>query len=199
MDRNKKRAIQGRWTIAFIDESGFSPIPLVGRTWAQRGKTPVLVHNQGDREKVSAISALTSGLKLYFRIKTKKAFNSEDVLKFVLLLLRHIRGRIVIIWDNARQHHAKIVTALTKKFRRVRIEFLPGYSPDFNPDEGVWNHAKRVELANFAPHGTEELVAGAEGSLSRLRRRPKKLAAFFRQSELPLRGMDRLLNQPYCL
>jgi transposase len=88
---------------------------------------------------------------------------------------------------------------LTKKFRRVRIEFLPRYSPDFNPDEGVWNHTKRVELANFVPHGTEELVEGSEGSLKRLRRRPKKPAGFFRQGKLPLRGMDRLLNQPHCL
>ena len=196
MGRNKKRAIDGRWTVAFVDESGFSPIPLVRKVWATRGQTPTLVHNLGNREKVSAISAVTSNRQLYFRFKEDAAFSGEDVMRFVLLLLRHIRGRLVIIWDNAQQHHAKLVTELTKKHRRLRIEFLPGYSPDFNPDEGVWNHTKRVELGNFAPHDKEELVTGARGALRRLKRRPGKIAEFWTESVLPLGGMEELLNIP---
>jgi putative transposase len=145
---------------------------------------------------VSAISAVTSSRQLYFRFKEDAAFSGEDVMRFVLLLLRHIRGRLVIIWDNAQQHHAKLVTELTKKHPRLRIEFLPGYSPDFNPDEGVWNHTKRVELGNFAPHDKEELVAGARGALRRLKRRPGKIGEFWRESVLPLGGMEELLNIP---
>lgn len=196
MGRSKKRAIEGLWTVVFVDESGFSPVPLVRNVWAPRGQTPVLVHNLGNREKVSAVSAVTSSRKLYFRFKEDEAIGSEDIVTFVRLLLRHIRGHVVILWDNAQQHHAKIVTALTEKYPRLRIGFLPGYSPDFNPDEGVWNHAKKVELGNLAPRDKAELVAGARGALRRLKRRPGKIAEFWRQSELPLDGMEMLLNIP---
>lgn len=145
---------------------------------------------------MSAVSAVTSGRKLYFRFKEDEAIGSEDIVAFVRLLLRHIRGHVVILWDNAQQHRAKIVTVLTGRCPRLRIEFLPGYSPDFNPDEGVWNHTKKVELGNFAPRDKEELVQGARGALRRLKRRPAKVGEFWRQSELPLEGMEKLLNIP---
>ncbi len=192
----KKRAQDGLWTLIFIDEAGFAPTPVVKATWAPRGQRPILLHKQGKWDKVSAISGVTSRRRLYFRLKVDDSINAQDVREFARLLLRHIRGRIVLVWDNAKQHHAKIVTAMAERFRRLRIEFLPGYSPDFNPDEGVWDQAKVVELANYAPKDTKELVATARRVLRNIKRRPNKIAQFWKQSHLPLRGLETCLNLP---
>lgn len=181
-------------TLAFVDEAAFQPTPVVVATWAPRGERPVMRDKQGNREKVSAISAVTHTKKLYFRLKTEEAINAEDVQAFVRLLLRHTRGRLAIIWDNAKQHHAKIVTAMTAKHSRLRIEFLPGYSPDFNPDEGVWDHSKVKELANFCPKDEVELLREARATLKRLKRRPTKIASFWRQTNLPRHDLESLLN-----
>lgn len=192
----KKGASEGRWTLAFLDESGFSPTPVVRKTWAPVGERPVLVHNQGVWEKVSAISAVTSDRHLYFRLKEGEAIRAADVALFVRALLRHVRGPVVVVLDNAGQHHARKVTGLVDRHPRLRIEFLPGYSPDFNPDEGVWNRAKVVELGNFAPRDTAELVRRARAVLRGIQRRPIQVAQCWRQSELPLEGLSVLLNPP---
>jgi len=194
--RTKKRAQEKRLTLVFADESGFAPTPVVRKTWAPRGQRPILLHRQGKWEKVGAISGVTSRRKLYFRTKEGDAINSHDAVNFIRMLLRHIRGPIAIVWDNAQQHHAKIVTALTRKYPRLRIEFLPGYSPDFNPDEGVWNHAKVVELGNYAPKDSVELRRTARAVLRRLKRRPNKITQFWTQSALTLDGLERSLNLP---
>jgi len=147
---------------------------------------------------VSAISAVTSDRRLYFRLKEGEAINAHDVDRFVRHLLRHVRGFLVVVWDNARQHRATRVLALPDRYPRLRIEFLPGYSPDFNPDEGVWNRAKHIELGNFAPRDTAELVRAARAALRRIQGRPLRVAESWRQSELPLEGLETLLNQPEC-
>lgn len=196
MARAKKRAQEGRWTLALVDESYFSPTPVVRKTWAPRGQRPNLIHKQGKWDKVSAISAVTSRRGLYFRLLQDDAFDKHDIAGFVQHLLCHIRGDLVVIWDNGPQHHAKVVTALPSQNDRLRIVFLPPYSPDMNPDEGVWDHTKVVELGNFCPKDTKELVSEARAALNRLRRRPAKIAEFWTQTILPLDGLESLLNIP---
>lgn len=180
--------------IVCIDESAFSLTPVVRKTWAPRGQTPRLVHNHGTWRKVNAITAVTSDRRFYFRLKEHKAINSHDVRLFLEMLLRHIEEPIVVVWDNVAQHRAKRVTRVADEHDRLRIEPLPPYSPDYNPDEGVFNHAKSVELANYAPASNDELVDTVRSTLRLYKHRPRKVSDFWRQSDLPLDGMEDLLN-----
>lgn len=182
--------------IICIDETAFSLTPTVHKTWAPVGQTPELAHNFGRWRKVNAITAVTSDRRFYFRLKEHKAINSHDVRLFLEMLLRHIEEPIVVVWDNVAQHRANRVTELAEEHERLRIEPLPPYSPDFNPDEGVFNHVKGVELANYAPASNDELVETVRATLRLYKRRPRKIMHFWRQSELPLEGMEELLNLP---
>jgi len=194
--RTKKRAQENRLTLVFVDESGFSPTPFVRKTWAPRGERPEFRHRQGKWEKINAVSAVTSDQRLFFQLQDGDGFNKHDFARFTQHLLRHIRGDVAILWDNLPAHHSKVVTGLVEKHSRLRFAFLPPYSPDFNPDEGVWNHAKLVDLANFAAKDTTELKQATRTSLRRLQRRPTKITDFWRQTHLPLTGLESLLNLP---
>ena len=94
----------------FVDESGFSLLPSVGKTWAPIGQTPVLVH-QGRWPKFSAISGVTPTGRLYFRVH-ESSIRGPKVVAFLRHLIRHIRRRpIMVLWDSGPHHRAKVVRA----------------------------------------------------------------------------------------
>ena len=111
---------------------------------------------------------------MYFRFKRDgsrdKGINSLDVVAFLRTLLRHTRGRLVVVLDNARQHRSRAIKELLRRRRRLQIVYLPGYSPDFNPDEGVWGWVKWGALGNFAAKDETELVRAARAAMRRLQR-----------------------------
>jgi putative transposase len=120
----------------FVDESGFSLIPYVGKTWAPVGQTPVLVH-QGRWPKFSAISGVTPTGRLYFRVH-ESSIRGPKVVAFLRHLLRHVRRRpIMVFWDSGPHHRGKVVRAFLATQPRLEVHRLPGYSPELNPDEWV--------------------------------------------------------------
>ena len=158
------------------------------RTWAPRGQTPIHRHRVR-REKVSIISALAISpqhrhLGLYFPCLPEANFDNVEVADFLRHLLRHLRGFIIVIWDNGRPHRGKALRALLRRCRRLRLEPLPPYAPELNPDEGVWNQT-RTELANGRPDDPLELAEILNETLIELSLSQSKLRWCFHQSELP--------------
>ncbi|MGQ0535675.1 MAG: IS630 family transposase [Methanobacteriota archaeon] len=179
-----------------MDESGASLTPLVGKTWAPRGTTPVLLHNFRKWDKVSMISAVGSNRKLHFQFKLQESFKHGDVAKFLRHLLRHVKGRLVVFLDNAQQHKGSEVSAVGEAYQdRLLVLPLPPYGFDYNPDEGVWTHLKWAQLKNLTPHDTDELVAELRKGLRRSQRRPRLVASFFLESKLPKNDVRVLLNR----
>jgi len=146
--------------LVFIDESGFLLIPNVRKTWAPRGQTPVY-RCRYRRDKISAISGITVSPKrqrigLYFRLHAKNIQQAE-VCDFLRHLLRHLRGAVIVLWDNGSFHKGEPIRELCRRFPRLHIEAFPPYAPELNPDEGVWTHLKR-ELSNGRPDDRDELL-----------------------------------------
>ncbi len=110
---------------------------------------------------------------------------TEQVLVFVKHLLRHIRGRLILVWDNLNTHKARSIRKLVAAHKtRLSMEYLPAYAPELNPDEWVWRHLKQVELANFAPDDLDKLKQGLRSAVQRVRRRPKLMRSFLKASAL---------------
>jgi transposase len=99
-------------------------------------------------------------------------------------LLRHLRGFLIVVWDNGRHHEGDAICALLRRCRRIRLEALPPYAPELNPDEGVWNQT-RTTLANGRPDDPLELGATLSEVMSVLGLSQPKLRWCFHQSELP--------------
>ena len=78
-----------------------------------------------------------------------------------LLLYRVEDRRLVVILDNAKNHHANLLKPLLRKYRKeLRLEFLPSYSPELNPIERVWKLTRRLCIHNtYFPHLSDLLEA----------------------------------------
>jgi transposase len=185
---HQKKAARLGAHLVFVDESGFLLIPSVQRTWAPRGQTPFLRHRQR-RERISVISGLSVSPRrrrcgLYFLLSPKNIQHPE-VCAFLRDLLRHLRGPVIVIWDNGTIHGGEAIRALQARYPRLHLYRFPGYAPELNPDEGVWQLAKRA-LANGRPDSQRELFRHLRSHLSRLRRSPSLLRGCVRGSDLPL-------------
>jgi len=138
--------------------------PLVRRTWAPRGQTPVLMQRGRSRRKVSVIGALVISprrrrVHAYFGLLPDANFDGESILAFLMQLRRALRVPIALIWDRLGAHIGEPVAAwLVRNRRRVSVDLLPPYAPELNPVELIWGHAKSNPLANFAPSELHELL-----------------------------------------
>ena len=134
--------------------------------------------------KLSAISAVTDRGKLLMMLR-RGTFGAQQIVEFLRHLLRHLRGKLIVVWDNLSAHRSKAVRNFVhRRRRRLSLEFLPAYSPELNPDEWVWRQLKRVELANFAPKDLAELATKLRRSVQRFRKRPRLLRSFLEGSRL---------------
>jgi transposase len=127
------------------DEASVCLTPLLGKTWAERGK-PRKVPVTGGRASIAAMSAISPKGRLVFRLHDKR-ITSVEVIDFLKQLLRQHPGRhVVVVMDQARPHTSKMTKAFIASRPRLHVFYLPPYSPDWNPDEKVWNHLKNHEL-----------------------------------------------------
>jgi transposase len=119
------------------------------RSYAPRGQTPVL-RVPLTKDHLSAISGITPDGQLLLLVE-ERALQSSDVVRFLRHLLRHIPGKLLVIWDGSPIHRGQPVKDFLASggAKRLHLERLPGYAPDLNPDEGIWNYLKRVELRNL--------------------------------------------------
>lgn len=171
----------------FIDESGFLLIPPVRKTWGPRGQTPVVLHHQV-RQRISVISGLSVSpqrkrLGLYYRLHEKNIQHAE-VCDFLRHLLKHLRGPVIVIWDNARIHKGDAIRKICRRLKRLHLESLPPYAPELNPDEGVWSQAKNT-LANGRPDTVDELWLHLLRTLEAVKSFQSHLRACIHQSDLP--------------
>ena len=169
--------------MVFVDESGFSLTPYRGRTWAPRGKTPILRHCC-NWPKLSAISGVTPSLKVYMQL-VKGSIRTPQVIHFARHLLNHIPGPICLFWDNNSPHKSKLTQETLAGFApRLSVYRLPSYAPELNPDEGVWHYLKCDALRGFCPAHLKELINKIHRATKSLRRRPALVQSFFRECPL---------------
>jgi transposase len=150
------------------DEASVCLTPLLGKTWAERGK-PRKVPVTGGRASISAMSALSPKGRLVFRLHDRR-ITSVEVIDFLKQLLRQHPGRhVVVVMDQARPHTSKMTKAFIETRPRLHVFYLPPYSPDWNPDEKVWNHLKNHELKAHRATNKQELYDLAQEKLENMR------------------------------
>ena len=163
--------------------------PLVRRTLAPKGKTPQLIVSGQRRQKVSVIAALTlsprrNRLGLYFRTIPKGSFNGASVADFVRQLLRHIRGRVILVWDRWSAHRSAAIKAVVADNPRLELEYLPAYAPELNPVEYLWSHLKWSELCNFVPKDADHLDRTIGPALQKAKPKRILLVGFWQGAKL---------------
>lgn len=164
--------------------------PLVRRTWAPRGQTPIL-YQWSRHDRLSVISAITLAphrcrIGLYWSIQ-RENICAEDVVAFLRSLSRNIRRQMLLIMDRWSVHRSKTLWRyLEAHSETIRVEWLSTYAPDLNPVEQVWNHSKYSDLVNLAPEDLGELDHLVSASISSTRNQTRLLRSFFQIAGLVL-------------
>jgi transposase len=166
--------------------------PLVRRTWAPRGQTPVVRHRTRHHRRVSVIGGLSISpgrrrLGWYLHYHLDRTICQEQVVEFLRDLLRHLDGPILVVWDRLQSHRSKFLRRWLRRCRRLHLEYLPGYAPELNPNEYGWAYLKSNPLANYCPHEVEELHSKVMDAGDQVASRQNLLHAFVRATHLPIR------------
>jgi transposase len=176
--RLRARAARVGAKIFFLDEAGVRSDQVLGRTWGLRGQTPE-VPTSGRRQSVSAISAVNARGAFWYEIYTERL----NAPRFVALLRHFMRGRqgpVFLILDRHPAHIAKMVAHYVQQLAgRLELHFLPGYAPELNPDEFVWNHLKRQGVSKTPLRRDESLHSRVQSDLAAIQSRPALVRSFF--------------------
>lgn len=180
----KKNARRQRAWLVFEDESGVSQQPVVRRTWAPRGQTPVLIHTGGHWQRLSVAGALAfrwDGRRMRFFFQTQPgSYTDARLITFLRSLKRHFRPqRVLLIWDGLGAHQSHRMKAYVARQRAwLTVERLPAYAPELNPVEQVWGNVKTRELANVCAPDLAALRRPLHAGFGRVRRAPTLAAGF---------------------
>ncbi len=162
-------------------------VPTRRRTWGPQGCTPIVRYNY-KHERISALAALSvapkrarMGLYVQFR---QANFTAVQVARFLRRLLRHLRGPVLLLWDGSQIHKGPAIHAVRDAYPRLHLERFPGYAPELNPVEQIWNDFKR-HTANSLLRNKQDIRLQLHGNTRRVRRSPEKLRSFVLSSDLP--------------
>ena len=167
--------------------------PLVRRTWAPRGHTPILQQRGKHREKVSIAATLwwrpwhPKRLGLFYQALVNEYFNNQRTALFLEMLMRELPHRLIVVWDGGPMHKGDpIAEAVERVAPRLTLERLPPYAPMLNPVEPLWSWLKYSRLANFAPTDAKELHRAVTRELNAIADETEILQSIWHASELPL-------------
>ena len=130
------------------------------------------------------MSAKRQHLGLYVRVQPYN-FRHGHVAEFLRALLRHLRGQVMVLWDQGSIHRGPAIVAVQRAYPRLHVEEFPAYAPELNPTEQLWNDWKR-HTANSVLRDTGELRRRLYANTRRVRRSQAKLRSCIHASELPL-------------
>ncbi len=170
-----------RWQamVYFQDEAGIAVNAVMGKTWAPKGKTPI-VKLTGNRGGICVSSAISPAGRLVFRVE-KGTVTSITFIDFLEGIRKHHKNRkIIVIVDNAPPHIAKRVHDYADANKKsFAIYYLPPYSPELNPDEHLWGYLKGGKLKSHQARSKKELVDLTENALKSIQQRSPLIHSFF--------------------
>jgi transposase len=176
--RLRSRAKRVGAPIFFLDEAGVRSDQVLGRTWGLRGQTPE-VPTSGRRQSVSAISAVNARGAFWYEIYTQR-LNALGFVELLKHFMRSRKGPVFLVLDGHPAHIAKAVAQYVQSLKgRLELHFLPGYAPELNPDEFVWNHLKRQGVSKKPLRRDESLRSRVQADLAAIHSRPALVRSFF--------------------
>ena len=170
-----------RWQamLYFQDESGVSLIPVLGKTWAKKGKTPK-IKVTGNKGGFCVTSAISPAGRMVFRIENH-TIHAEDHIDFLKQIMKqHPYRKIIVVEDNAKPHIAKEVKDFVRNNKnKIAVYYLPTYSPDLNPDEKVWKYLKNVKLKAHQARNKKEFKPLIKSKMMSIQGKPNTIKSFF--------------------
>ena len=164
--------------IFFADEAGVRSDFHSGRTWAPRGKTPVIT-TTGARFSLNMISAVSPRGQLRFMVVSGRVA-SKQFIDFLKRLVHGAQRPIFLIVDGHPVHRSAKVKKLVESLQgTLELFYLPPYSPELNPDEHVWNDLKHNGVGRMKISGPDDMKRKVTSHLKWMQNTPDLIRSFF--------------------
>ena len=127
----------------FQDEARFGRMVRIKRCWAPTPFRPV-VDNGYERQFTYVYGAISPREgELDWKICPK--MNTAHMNEFLAQVsAAHRRELVIMVLDGASSHRSKdLITP-----RNIRLVRLPGYAPELNPQEHIWDELREKEFPN---------------------------------------------------
>jgi transposase len=179
----RAQAKRERAEIYWADEMGLRSDHQAGRSYGRRGETPV-IPGTGRRFGCNMISAITNRGNMQFMV-FKDRFTTPVFLKFLRRLVRQIKRKAYLIADSHPVHRsASVKRWVAKNAKRIRLEFLPEYSPQINPDEYLNQDVKTNAVGRRRPPTQMAMIADVRAYLRSTQKQPSIVESYFHHADV---------------
>jgi transposase len=177
-----KEAKKSRASVFFSDETGVRSDNHSGTTWGKRGQTPI-VSRTGKRLRLNIIGAMSRRGDFKFMVYDDK-MNGKKFVEFLKRLMHKRRRPIFLVVDSHPSHKSSVVkNYLESQGNKLRLIYLPPYSPELNPQEYGWNAMKNRKVSSARISNQKELVTAVRSCLRRWQKNPGLVKGFFRTKD----------------
>jgi transposase len=180
----KRQAQRDGGSIFWGDETAFRSKDTRGRSFAPKGKTPV-IPKTGHQFGVNMISAVSNQGKLHFML-FKGGINSDKFITFLKQAVRMSDRKLFLIVDNLPVHKTRKVRDWVSTNRhRISLHYLPPYSPELNPDEYL-NQDLKASMAGTMSmvKSVDHLEKKVKSQMLRRKRSPQKVKNIFKHKKV---------------
>jgi transposase len=179
----KRRAKREVGEILWGDEMGLRSDHQVDTSYGRKGQTPVIL-GTGQRFRCNMISAISNQGRLAFMV-FKQRFTAQVMLDFLRRLIRHAGRKVFLVVDAHPVHKSKKVKRwLEQHASEIELFWLPGYSPELNPDEYLNQDMKSNALGRHRPGNQTEMIANLRSRLRSTQRKPHKVKNYFQHPDV---------------
>ena len=174
----RRQARQERAQIHWGDEMGMRSDHQAGRSYGLKGHTPV-IPGTGQRFGCNMISTVTNRGRLAFMV-FKERFTGLVMIAFLRRLIKQNKQKVFLIVDGHPVHRSKRVKGWVHRHRkRIRLFYLPGYSPQLNPDELLNQDVKTNAVGRQRPKDQPEMMQQVRSYLRSTQRQPQVVKNYF--------------------
>ena len=116
----------------------------MGYKWSRKGQQPAVMSKQRGRERCTGMGSYNYGTG-QITVSFHKKGNYRSLKKHLKKVLYIYRGhsKIILVLDNVRYHHAKLLKSWLQKHPELELVYLPPYSPELNPIERAWWYMRK--------------------------------------------------------
>ena len=184
----RRQAKAEKALIYWGDEMGLRSDDQAGRSYAPKGETPV-IPGTGQRFRCNVVSAITNRGHMSFMV-IKKGFTTPVFVQFLRRLVQQSKRRVFLIVDGHPVHRSRRVAAwLAEHEKQIRLFFLPGYSPELNPDEMLNNDVKSNDVGRKRARTQKQMMTNVRRYLDNRRANPELVARYFHETSVRYAAM----------
>lgn len=157
--------------LLFEDESMIRAYLALQYNWFLKGQQrKIRTYGRHEGAKLFAAINYETGFVTHREEETYDTAAFERFLNDILK--QYPDGNIVMVLDNYRIHHAEKLQPFLKKNPRLQLVFLPKYSPELNPVEGLWKWLKGDVVNNVFFSKFYHICTHVAAFMKRINRHP---------------------------